>query len=98
MNAWPASLRGASISNSTRKDLIWRFFAARMGVLANFKGAQTEVSFVPIYHGMPAYIESLKEFESRGFGVVDFMPVAVAADGLEAMEMDCILVRKSELA
>jgi hypothetical protein len=47
---------------------------------------------------MPAYIESLKEFESRGFGVVDFMPVAVAADGLEAMEMDCILVRKSELA
>jgi FkbM family methyltransferase len=68
------------------------------GVLANFKGAQTEVSFVPIYHGMPACIESLKEFESRGFGVVDFMPVAVAADGLEAMEMDCILVRKSELA
>jgi len=67
------------------------------GVLANVMGAQTEVSFIPIYHGMPRYIEALKEFESRGFSVVDFMPVS-RVDGLLMVEMDCILARGSKLA
>ena len=66
------------------------------GVLANFQGAQTEVSFVPIYHQMPKYFESLREFESRGFSVVDFMPVLRANKGPLMMEMDCILARNSE--
>lgn len=68
------------------------------GVLTNFLGAQTEVSFVPIYQGMPRHIESLKEFESRGFSVVDFMPVTRVAGDLLMMEMDCILARGSESA
>jgi FkbM family methyltransferase len=66
------------------------------GVLANFQGAQTEVSFVPIYHQMPKYFESLREFESRGFSVVDFMPVLRANKGPLMMEMDCIMARNSE--
>jgi hypothetical protein len=66
------------------------------GVLANFQGAQTEVSFVPIYHQMPKYFESLRELESRGFSVVDFMPVLRANKGPLMMEMDCIMARNSE--
>jgi FkbM family methyltransferase len=69
------------------------------GVLDKILGAQTEVSFVPIYKDMPGYLESLKEFESRGFSVVDFMPVTRAAeDDLVMIEMDCILARRSESA
>jgi hypothetical protein len=68
------------------------------GVLANFMGAQTELSFVPIYQGMPRYIESLKAFDSRGFSVVDFMPVTRVAGDLLMMEMDCILARGTESA
>ena len=66
------------------------------GVIANFLGAQTEVCFIPIYDGMPRYIESLKEFESRGFSVVDFVPVSRAAGDLLMLEMDCVLARRSE--
>jgi FkbM family methyltransferase len=66
------------------------------GILANFLAAQTEVSFVPLYDGMPNRIDSLKEFQNRGFGVVDFMPVLRMVDDLRMMEMDCILARSSE--
>ena len=63
------------------------------GVLPQLKGAQTEVSFIPIYDGMLHYIESIREFEERGFSVVDFMPVTRDDGGLLMVEMDCILAR-----
>ena len=42
---------------------------------------------------MPHHIESIREFEARGFSVVDFMPVTRDDGGLLMMEMDCILAR-----
>jgi FkbM family methyltransferase len=66
------------------------------GVLDQFVGAQTELSFVPLYEGMPGHLEALKEFESRGFSVVDFVPVTRVAGGLLMMEMDSILARAVE--
>jgi FkbM family methyltransferase len=66
------------------------------GVIANFLGAQTETCFIPIYSGMPRYKESLQEFESRGFSVVDFVPVSRAAGGLLMSEMDCIFARRPD--
>ena len=68
------------------------------GVLDKFKGAQTEVSFVPIYEGMPKYNDSIREFETRGFGVVDFMPVSRVNWDLLMMEMDCVFARASEFS
>jgi hypothetical protein len=47
---------------------------------------------------MPNWIDSLKEFQSRGFSVVDFMPVTRVAGDLPMMEMDCILARGSKSA
>lgn len=66
------------------------------GVLPQLKGAQTEVSFIPIYHRMPHHIESILAFEARGFSVVDFMPVSRDEGGLLMVEMDCILARVPE--
>lgn len=68
------------------------------GVIEKFIGAQTEISFVPIYEGMPDHLESLKEFQDRGFHVVDFVPVTRVAGGLLMMEMDAILARPAEQA
>ena len=64
--------------------------------IIKFIGAQTELSFVPLYEGMPGHLEALKEFESRGFSVVDFVPVTRVAGGLLMMEMDSILARSVE--
>jgi FkbM family methyltransferase len=63
------------------------------GVLAQFAGVQTEVSFLAGYDGMPPAAESLAEFRSRGFDVVDFMPVARTSDGF-MIEMDCLMARR----
>jgi len=67
------------------------------GVLGKFLGAQSEISFIPIYQGMPTSLETIKEFQSRDFDVVDFMPVTRASDGLLMMEMDCIFARNLEI-
>jgi hypothetical protein len=66
-------------------------FRGAEGVLDKILAAQTEVSFVPLYEGMPGWADSLKEFESLGFSVVDFMPVTRVSGDLLMMEMDCIL-------
>jgi len=68
------------------------------GVLKDILAAQTEVSFVPLYEGMPDWMESLKEFQRFGFGVVDFMPVLRVNGSLMIMEMDCILTRSPQQA
>jgi FkbM family methyltransferase len=67
--------------------------AGAAGVLLSVLALQTEVSFRPIYHGMPGYQDSLREFQARGFGVVDFMPVMRDSGGLCAIEMDCVMAR-----
>jgi hypothetical protein len=66
------------------------------GVFAYFLAAQTEVSFIPVYEGTPGWMDSLQEFNSRGFNVVDFTPVVRMKGDLLMMEMDCILARFSE--
>jgi FkbM family methyltransferase len=67
------------------------------GVLEKFLGAQSEVSFIPIYQGMPTCLEALNEFQSRGFDVADFMPVLRASDDVLMMEMDCMFARNPEI-
>jgi FkbM family methyltransferase len=59
--------------------------------LDRIKLVQAEVSFNPIYAGMPAYSEFIDAFRKLGFGVVDFLPVSREPAGECAIEMDCIL-------
>lgn len=65
------------------------------GALQNIVALQTEVSFRSIYSGMPGYMESIKEFEARGFDVVDLVPVISDADGLRVVEMDCFMAKRA---
>jgi FkbM family methyltransferase len=70
-------------------------FDGAAGVLPSVLALQSEVSFRPIYHGMPGYQDSLRKFEAHGFGVVDFMPVMRDTGGLCSIEMDCVMARTS---
>lgn len=55
-------------------------------------GLLSEISVRPIYKGMPHYLESLREYESRGFTLHSLHVVARSpADGV--VEYDCLMVR-----
>jgi FkbM family methyltransferase len=67
--------------------------AGAAGVLPSVMALQSEVSFRPIYYGMPGYQDSLRELQALGFGVVDFIPVNRDSGGLCSIEMDCVMAR-----
>ncbi len=55
---------------------------------------QTEVSFLPIYDGVPNWIESIQAFEAQGFHFADLFVIQESRrDGLP-IEGDCILMRQ----
>lgn len=56
---------------------------------------QTEVSFRPIYAGMPDYRSAIATFEGHGFRVADFFLVSTDRGGI-AYEFDCLMLRAQE--
>jgi hypothetical protein len=46
---------------------------------------------IPIYDGMPGYIESLALFEEKGFKITGLYPVSREKDTLKLIELDCIM-------
>jgi FkbM family methyltransferase len=66
-----------------------------MGCLDQIVGMQSEVSVIPLYHGMMHYTESLARYEQFGFGVVDLFVVNRREDFV--LEYDCILAKPSAL-
>jgi FkbM family methyltransferase len=65
--------------------------------IASVPALQTEVSFRPLYEGMPDYAESIQAFSRMGFAVSDLFLVASASDGI-AFEFDCVMQRRAPLA
>jgi hypothetical protein len=61
--------------------------------LGRVQAVVSELSFQPIYEGMPDYRQMLAEFESAGFAVSGLFPVSRNPD-LSLIEMDCVLVRQ----
>ena len=53
----------------------------------------SEISFLPIYEGMPDYHQVLKEFEANGFVVTGLFPVT-RNKNLSIIEMDGVLINK----
>lgn len=53
---------------------------------------QSELSLVPIYEGMPDWLESLRIFREAGFDVARLSPVT--HDGPRVIEYDALLVRR----
>ena len=54
---------------------------------------QSEVSVIPIYDGMPHWLESIAAYERAGFAVAAMFPVSHDTAG-RVIEYDCVLVRK----
>lgn len=53
---------------------------------------QTEVSFISLYEGSPAFMESIEAFKELGFTVSDLFFVAGDKE-FRAFEFDCIMIR-----
>lgn len=66
------------------------------GCLDQIVGMQSEISVIPLYHGMAHYTELLARYERLDFALVD-MFVAYRQDGFVG-EYDCVMARPSALA
>jgi FkbM family methyltransferase len=60
--------------------------------LAVIAGLQSEISVLPLYRGMPSYLEALSFYESLGFTLVDLWLVTRTPGG-DALEYDCLMKR-----
>lgn len=72
------------------------FMGARNS-LKSIVGIQSEISFNPIYAGMPGYLETLKTYEEYGFKVTGLYPIGRDNKNLSIIEMDCVLVNTREV-
>jgi len=68
-------------------------FEGARGVLPRVRALSSELSLVPLYEGMPHYLEALARYEGAGFRVSGFYPVCRERDSLALVEVDCVLVR-----
>jgi FkbM family methyltransferase len=58
---------------------------------------QSEVSVIPVYRGMPTWLESMERFAELGFEPTGMFPVTFAGR-LRTIEFDCVMVRRSAAA
>ena len=65
------------------------------GFLPLIQGLQSEISFRPVYDGMPDYLTSLAKLNALGFSVSSLVPVA-RDERLRVIELDCLMVRSAE--
>lgn len=63
--------------------------------LSRIGGLQSEIAILPLYEGMPDYVESLSTFRSKGFELTGLFPVSRDQQSLILIEMDCVMRRKS---
>lgn len=59
-------------------------------------GLQSELSVLPVYDGMPDYLEALTTYRQAGFEVTGLFPVSHDRTTLTVIEFDCICRRKGE--
>jgi FkbM family methyltransferase len=65
------------------------------GKLAQIAAIQSELSAIPLYHGMRGLTESLQRYMELGYRLTSMFPVNVDEDHLTAIEFDCVLRRAS---
>ena len=59
--------------------------------LPRILGLQSEVSVLPIYDGMPGYLDAIRELTDRGFDLSGIYPVSY--HGMSVVELDVVLIR-----
>jgi FkbM family methyltransferase len=65
------------------------------GCLDDVVAVQVEMSVIPLYDGMPGWLESLTYLHDLGFEPTGFFPVTYLADA-RVVEFDCLMVRSSQ--
>jgi len=70
-------------------------FRGAQSLLPNVSCILSELSLIPIYEGMPSYLDALAEFEGHGFCVSGFYPIT-RNENLTLNEVDCVLVKPSK--
>lgn len=61
-------------------------------LLGRCEGLQLELSLIPIYPGVPTYLETLAYANEQGFSATGFFPIT-RDDAHRLIEMDCVFVR-----
>jgi len=72
-----------------------RAFEGAGAVLDSFLGLQSEVSVLPLYEGIPDYLEALATYRAHGYEPSGFFPVLREPGSLVAAEFDCVLIRRA---
>ena len=62
------------------------------GMLERIVALQTEMAVIPVYEGVPRYLQALATLEAKGYAVSGMFPVTSDA-GLRLIEFDCVMVR-----
>lgn len=68
-------------------------FAGAAKVADGLQAILSELSLIPIYEGMPHYLEALRCYEQAGFCLTGLYPIS-RADDLAVIEMDCFMIRR----
>jgi FkbM family methyltransferase len=68
-------------------------FAGASGCLDQVVGIMSELSFQPVYQGMPHFLEALATYEQAGFLVTGFFPISRDRLG-RIIENDCVMIRQ----
>jgi FkbM family methyltransferase len=71
-------------------------FASARGSISRICALISELSLIPIYEGMPRYVEMLETYEDSGFAVSGIFPVT-RTSSLALIEVDCLTVRSETL-
>ena len=70
-----------------------KVLAGAAKVLEKVVALQSEISVMPLYEGMPDYIESLGTFKKVGFELTGLYPVSRDPESLTIIELDCVMRR-----
>ncbi len=62
--------------------------------LSRLVGLQSEISMLPIYEGIPDYLEALGTYRRLGFEVTGLYPVSRDRETLVVIEFDCVMRRR----
>lgn len=74
-----------------------KVFAGAEGCLSDILGLQTELSALPLYTGMPDYLDALPCFRKHGFEATGFYPVFREKKSMVLGEIDCVMVRRQRV-
>ncbi len=69
------------------------FHGAR-GCISQILGLQSELSAIPLYEGMPDYLEALAVYREAGFEVTGFFPIFSFGKEFVLGEFDCVMLRR----